>query len=329
MIFERLADYARLFRFPHRAYLTGGTSTLLDIPRFLMFAGRGSRNIELYHALVRNILGGGAVFSYGSGRMGLYEILRALEIGQGDEVILPGYTCIVMPTAIQRAGARPIYVDIDEDTLNLNVAAVEAAITPRTRAILAQHTFGIPCDLEALQRIADRHSIRLIEDAAHALGAKYKGIYCGNFGSAAVFSTEQSKMLSTDRGGLVTTNDSALAEKLQSSYQKIPIDDAERTRRAVMRWALLDVERHPRIGEFAQTIIRRSCKWSKTLEQNAKQIRGYDAEEYEAALKGKIREPVRLAPALALIGLILLLTDSVVLAAQPYPGWTFDAFQVY
>jgi perosamine synthetase len=293
-----------LLSFPKRAYLIGGTSSILDIPRALLFFRRGTQNIEEYHALIRNLLGVRKVFSYGSGRMGLYEVLKALGIGSGDEVILPGYTCIVMPAAIKLAGARPVYVDIDEGTLNLNVVGVEAAITSRTRAVLVQHTFGIPCDLNGLQKIANHHSIHLIEDAAHALGAMYQGVYCGNFGSAAVFSTEQSKMLSTDRGGLVTTNDPVLAEKLRCSYQDLSFDSEERTRMAVTRWALLNVERHPRIGEFTQTIVRRSCKWSKEMDEHTKRVRQYDLDEYNLALDGKVKQPIKLAPALALIGLI-------------------------
>jgi dTDP-4-amino-4,6-dideoxygalactose transaminase len=286
--------------------LTGGTSSLLDILRFFAFVHRGLQNIQLYHAGVQDLLGVQAAFSYGSGRMGLLEILRALSIGEDDEVILPGYTCIVMPAAIMRAGARPIYVDIDEDTLNMNVEAVKSAITSRTRAILVQHTFGIPCDLERLQHLATKYSIHIIEDGAHALGAKYKGIYCGNLGVAAVFSTEKSKMLSTDRGGLVTTNDLVLAERLRSSYYQLPFDDYKRTRKALTRWIIYNIECHPRTGEVVKSIdtILRRC-WH-AFDQKMEGVIHYDADEYEAAMRGEIRSSIRLAPSLTLVGLCQL-----------------------
>jgi perosamine synthetase len=301
-MFERIYGYANLLRFPRCASLTGGTSSIFDLARLPTRLHREDRNIEDYHSFIRQLLGVRSVFSYGSGRMGLMEILKALDIGQGDQVILPGYTCIVMPAAIMRVGAKPVYVDIDPETLNMDVEATEAAITPRTRAILAQHTFGIPCDLDELGRIAAQQSIHLIEDCAHALGAKYKGTYCGNYGSAAFFSTEQSKMLSTDRGGIVTTNDPGVAERLSSAYEKISFDDSDRTTRALRRWMILTIERHPRLVEPARIANKRLYQKWKTLKDKRQQILEYDADEYQAALEGQVRDPVRLAAPLALVG---------------------------
>ncbi|MEZ5320119.1 MAG: DegT/DnrJ/EryC1/StrS family aminotransferase [Vicinamibacterales bacterium] len=301
---ERLTTYKRLLELPRRAYLLGGTSRLSDIPRVLLAAREAPAQVDAYHDAIRAALGVRHVFSYGSGRMGLYELLRALDVRAGDEVILPGYTCVVMPAAILRLGARPVYADIDEATLNVKVDAVAAAITPRTRVILAQHTFGIPCDLDALQALATRHGLHLIEDGAHALGASYHGTPCGQFGVAALFSTEKSKMISTEKGGLVTTNDDALAARLRTSWEALPQDDPERVRRALGRWILFDVERLPRLGELAEFVDRHGLRRFGRLRNALEAIEHYDDVEYAEALQVKLREPfpARLAPALALVG---------------------------
>ena len=111
----------------------------------------------------------GEVITFGSGRESLLALLRALKLQTGEEVIVQGYTCVVVPNAIHAAGMVCVYADIDRETLNLNIEAVEAAITPKTRAIICQHTFGIPADTAKLRDICDRHSLILIEDCAHVL----------------------------------------------------------------------------------------------------------------------------------------------------------------
>ena len=169
-----------------QAYLLGGTHNVTDL---LTYATKhSSRSFsQLYHEEVKSFLGVGTALSYASGRAALMEILTAIGIREGDEIIIPGYTCIVTPAAAIAVGARPVYADIDPQTLNVLPEAVETLITQRTRAILAQHTFGIPCDIRSLEAISARRGIHLIEDCAHALGAKIEERYCGNFGSAAFF----------------------------------------------------------------------------------------------------------------------------------------------
>ncbi len=108
-------------------------------------------------------------FLFASGRESLLALLKAIRLKAGEEVIIQGYTCVVLPNAIHAAGGVPIYADIDEQTLNLTPASVEACITPRTRAVICQHTFGIPSDTKALREICDRYKILLIEDCAHIL----------------------------------------------------------------------------------------------------------------------------------------------------------------
>ena len=143
-------------------------------------------------------------------------ILQALEIGPGDEVIVPASTFIATWLAVSKVGALPIPVDCELTTTNIAPAAAQAAITPRTRAIIPVHLYGRPADLSELSRIAQGAGIHLIEDAAQAHGARFRGRRIGSFGIAAAFSFYPTKNLGAlGDGGAVTTNDRSLAEKIR------------------------------------------------------------------------------------------------------------------
>ena len=158
-----------------------------------------------------------AAFSFWKGRVALYAILQALGIGKGDEVILPGYTCVVVANSIRYTGATPVYADIAPGTFNLAPASIRARLTSRTRAVIAQHTYGIPADLDSLQAIAADYKLQLIEDCAHVLpGAKYRGELLGTSGKAAFFSSQWSKPYTTGLGGLALTRDRELAARLST-----------------------------------------------------------------------------------------------------------------
>jgi perosamine synthetase len=151
-----------------------------------------------------------------SGTAGLHLALLTLGIGQGDEVIVPSFTFIAVANTVLQVGATPVFAEIDSVTLNLNPAAVEKAITPRTRAILAVHTFGIPADMEALQSIARRHGLALIEDACEAIGAEFDHRRVGSFGNLAVLGFYPNKQITTGEGGAVLSSDPAYAARLRS-----------------------------------------------------------------------------------------------------------------
>jgi dTDP-4-amino-4,6-dideoxygalactose transaminase len=154
-------------------------------------------------------------FAFWKGRVALFAILKALDVKEGDEVILPGYTCVMDVNPIKYLGAKPIYVDIEPDTFNINPALLEDKITSRTRVIIAQHTYGYPCDMDAIMNIAAKKDIVVIEDCCLAFGSKYKGKIVGTFGKAAYFSFQWNKPYTTGLGGMTITNDDALAEKIQ------------------------------------------------------------------------------------------------------------------
>ena len=151
-----------------------------------------------------------------SGTAGLHLGLLALGIGDGDEVILPAFTFIAAANAVLHARARPVFVDIDTRTLNLDPEKVERAITPRTRAILAVHTFGVPADIVSLLDIARRHGLRVIEDACEALGAEYGGKRVGGLADLGVFAFYPNKPITTGEGGMVTTHNAHIADTIRA-----------------------------------------------------------------------------------------------------------------
>jgi UDP-4-amino-4-deoxy-L-arabinose-oxoglutarate aminotransferase len=145
----------------------------------------------------------------------LHMALLALEIGSGDEVITTPMSFVATATAILEAGATPVFVDVESDTGNLDAASVEAAITPRTKAILPVHLYGLMCDMRALKTIADQHGLRVIEDAAHCIEGMRDGLRPGELSDAACFSFYATKNLTCGEGGAITVNDDALAERLK------------------------------------------------------------------------------------------------------------------
>ena len=142
----------------------------------------------------------------------LHLILAALEIGPGDEVILPAFTWVATANVIVYCGATPVFVDIDHTTFNIDPAQVAARVTPRTRAVIAVHLFGLCADMDALRKAAP--GIPIIEDAACAAGAAYNGKPAGGLGLAAAFSFHPRKSITTGEGGMVTTDDEGLAERV-------------------------------------------------------------------------------------------------------------------
>lgn len=148
-----------------------------------------------------------------NGSAALDAAVAALELGPGDEVILPAFTIISCAAAIVRAGAKPVLVDSRADTWCMDVAAIEDKLTPRTRAIMPVHIYGLPVDMDPLLAIAERRGLAVIEDAAEAHGLDYKGRPCGSFGTLSTFSFYPNKHVTTGEGGMILCNDAALAER--------------------------------------------------------------------------------------------------------------------
>ncbi len=157
-----------------------------------------------------------ACVGVGNGTDAIYLTLRALGIGPGDEVITVSYTFIATTEAITMTGARPVFVDIKEDTMLMNPALLEAAITPQTKAIIPVHLYGQPCEMDSIMEIAQRHGLKVIEDAAQAHGAKWRGRRVGSIGDAACFSFYPGKNLGAfGDAGAVVSNDEDLIGRVR------------------------------------------------------------------------------------------------------------------
>lgn len=151
-----------------------------------------------------------------NGSVALDLAVAALDIGAGDEVIVPAHTIISCAAAVVRAGATPVLVDCDPRSYNMNVDEIEARITSRTRAIMVVHIFGLPVDMAPVLELAQRHGLRIIEDAAEMHGQTYDGRPCGSFGDISTFSFYPNKHITTGEGGMLVVDDARLAERLRS-----------------------------------------------------------------------------------------------------------------
>ncbi len=163
-------------------------------------------SIDRFEQLFAAAVGAPYAAAVSSGTAGLHLLCITAGVGAGDEVITSPYSFVASANCAIYEGATPVFADIDPGTLNLDPDAVEAAITPRTRAVVAVDIYGYPCELDALQAICDRHEIALIDDACEALGARYKGSPVGSRGAPAVFAFYPNKQITTGEGGIVTTH---------------------------------------------------------------------------------------------------------------------------
>ncbi len=148
-----------------------------------------------------------------SGTTALHLALASLGIGAGDEVIIPAFTMIATAFAVVYTGAKPVLVDAEPETWNIDVAKIEEKITPRTKAIMPVHIYGHPCDMDPIMEIAQKHDLWVIEDAAEAHGAEYKGRKAGGIGYVNCFSFYANKIITCGEGGMVVTNDEEITEK--------------------------------------------------------------------------------------------------------------------
>ncbi|MBS4033788.1 MAG: aminotransferase class I/II-fold pyridoxal phosphate-dependent enzyme [Ignavibacterium sp.] len=162
------------------------------------------------------------VFLYWKGRVALYAVLKAMGVGEEDEVIIPAFTCVVVPNAIIYLGAKPVYVDISPDTYNMDISKLESAITPRTKVIICQNTFGLSSNLEQITEFARKHTLFTVEDCTHGFGGYYKGKPNGSFCDAAFYSTQWNKPYSTGIGGFLVVNNKSLLESVKAlEHEKI------------------------------------------------------------------------------------------------------------
>ncbi len=187
----------------------------------------GPKNAELEQAFCQ-LTGNQHAIAVSSATAGMHVTLLALNIQPGDEVITPSLTWVSTINIITLLGATPVMIDIDRDTLMVTPEQIETAITPRTRAIIPVHYAGAPADIDAIRAIGERHSISVIEDAAHAAGCYYKGQHVGQQGTA-IFSFHAIKNMTCAEGGLIVTDDAELADRMRSlKFHGLGVDAYDR-----------------------------------------------------------------------------------------------------
>lgn len=199
---------------------------------------QGPRVAEFEAAFARR-LGGGYAVTTSYGRMAAYYIFKSLDLPPGSEVVFPALTFWVVPEMARRAGLKVVFADVDSRTFNLDPDSLERAITPRTRAVVPTHVYGLPCDMDEIGVVARRHGLRVVEDCAHALGASYRRRPAGTLGDAALFSFQVLKPLNTLGGGMAFTRDRELGERLAAMAAAEPWPE-ERAVRARIRTGRLE-----------------------------------------------------------------------------------------
>lgn len=180
------------------------------------FSWRYGGNIGKLESEFRGYFDVPFAFALNSGRESLYAILQALNFKKNDEIILQSFTCMVVVNAIVWNGLKPIYTDIDKSDFNMDVKDFEKKITKKTKAVIIQHTFGIPAKMDEIKAICYKRKLVLIEDCAHTIGGKYKGKYLGTIGDIGFFSLGRSKAISCVSGGMIVTKDKKYGEKIKS-----------------------------------------------------------------------------------------------------------------
>jgi len=169
------------------------------------------------------------------GRMAFYYILKALDFPPGSEIVFPALTFWVMPAIAKVAGLKVVFADVDPATFTMDPAALERAITPATRAVVPTHLYGLPCDMDAILGIAQKHNLRVVEDCAHALGATYDGRPVGTLGDAAIFSFQTLKPLNLYGGGLALVRDPEVAVRVRKlAYAEAWPDEKRVTNRLLV-----------------------------------------------------------------------------------------------
>lgn len=231
--------------------------------------GKYVRDFEEHFAAYCGARYGVATFN---GTVALHLLAATLNLGPGDEVIMPSLTYVATANAIRYTGATPVFVDSERETWNIDPNTVVEAITPRTRAILAVHLYGHPANMDPLRAIAEEHNVLLLEDAAEAHGACYKGRRVGSLSDAAIFSFYGNKIITTGEGGVIVTNNQAWAERAfflenQGRYSENPYWHSEvaYNYRMTNIQAAIGLAQLERIDEMIDIRRRNAARYNRRL----------------------------------------------------------------
>ncbi|OGZ18559.1 MAG: hypothetical protein A2175_01035 [Candidatus Nealsonbacteria bacterium RBG_13_42_11] len=252
---------------------------------------REGKEIDELENQFKNYLGVKYAASFNSGRSSLMAILNALELEKGSEVLLQAFTCNAAANPIIWSGLNPVYVDVNEQTFNIDSEDLRRKISAKSRVVIVQHTFGLPAEMDEIAEICQEHNLILIEDCAHSLGAEYspphqnsggggKGKKIGTFGKAAFFSFSRDKVISSVYGGMVTTNSDELARKIREYQERIGFPSycwiaQQLLHPVLMNWLILPTYRP--LGKYLLVMLQRLHILSKAVHWKEKRgrIPGY------------------------------------------------------
>jgi len=210
-----LVTWGAMWRLPVAEPLLGGNEMkyLIDCIDTVWISSQGEY-IDRFQAAFSAYHDGALALSTSSGTTALHLALEALDIGPGDEVIVPNTTFGASANVVIHAGATPVFVDIEPEYWTMDVGKMEQAITPRTKAVMPVHLYGHPCDMDAVMAVARKHGLKVIEDCAESLGAEYKGVRTGLFGDVGCYSFFANKVITTGEGGMIICRDKALMDRM-------------------------------------------------------------------------------------------------------------------
>ena len=261
MSIKKIFNY--LPSYPHyKMNIFSGTNSIAEIKSIFRLL-RTTRivtgsSIKSYTDILEEKLKSKNIYTFASGRMGFYSILKSLNIQENDEIIIPSYTCVVVPNAIIYSNANPIYCDINQDDFNIDISKIESLITENTKVLYAQHTFGQMCDIESIMKIAKKYGLVVIEDTALALGARLDNKFAGTIGDFGYYSTDRSKVINTGLGGVVSVNNEKYLDDFDKEYSNIPFLDKKYTKKIIYTFILNLITLHPSfywLGKFLNAIF--------------------------------------------------------------------------
>jgi dTDP-4-amino-4,6-dideoxygalactose transaminase len=262
---------------PLKEEIKSALKEILDSGRFIL--GHNVSSFEKEVAAYHNV---NYAVGLASGTDALYLSLRALDIKEGDEVITTPFTFIATAEAITYVGARPVFADIDENTLNINPARIEEKITSKTKAIIVVHLFGQPANMDEIMDIAKRHNLKVIEDCAQAFGAKYRDVKVGSIGDVGCFSFYPSKNLGAyGDGGMIITNNHEIYEKIRLLRNHGTIAPYKHT----------FIGYNSRLDEIQAAILRIKLRYIDTYNQNRRNL----AALYTSILGKAVQCPIDLS----------------------------------
>lgn len=210
---------------PRTAIPIGNREVAALSDRLLAGEGAGEREVSEFEKEFADYLGVRNAYAFNSGRTALYMALQALELNPEAEVIVPAYTCAIVFEVILRLGLRPVLVDVNPETYNMNPEFISEALTSKTKVIVPVHLFGQSCEMDEVMETAEKNGLYVIEDVAQALGAKHSNVKVGTFGDLAIFSFGPGKSITSGEGGALTVNNAAFTEKIKELQTKLKMPD--------------------------------------------------------------------------------------------------------